>query len=120
MTDSESRQEPEPKKTRVRLPAPRKQLAVTLQRMEKLVQSETLKEAKVADLLMEMGRIQTRFLDIERDEKHTALVAENQRLRNQHIEDAEEIARLRGACRIGQHESFAAVVAKIGESNAKN
>jgi hypothetical protein len=76
--------EPQPeKKSRVRLCSPARQLASTLLRMEKLVQSETLKENKRADILIRQSEIQLFLLREQQDEKYDAIVAENERLKTE-------------------------------------
>lgn len=71
------------KKTRVRLKSPRLQLQVTLQRMEKLAQSGTLKEGKAADLLMSMADLQKMLLQLDLDEKRDAAIQENETLKKE-------------------------------------
>jgi chromosome segregation ATPase len=70
------------KHARVRLAAPKKQLERTIQKMTKL--SETaMKPEKLVDLLIWMGRLQVRLLDMDRDAKKDALVEENERLKSE-------------------------------------
>jgi hypothetical protein len=82
------------KKTRVRLKSPRLQLQVTLQRMEKLAQSNTLKEAKAADLLMSMAELQKMLLQLTLDEKKDTLEEEHAAAVAQKEADARRIAQL--------------------------
>jgi hypothetical protein len=81
-------------KTRVRLKSPRLQLQVTLQRMEKLAQSNTLKEAKAADLLMSMAELQRMLLQLTLDEKKDTLEGEHAAAVAQKEADARRIAQL--------------------------
>jgi len=78
-------QSKEPAKRRVRLAAPKKQLERTIQKMTKL--SETaMKPEKLVDLLIWMGRLQIRLLDMDRDAidaKKDALIDENERLKSE-------------------------------------
>jgi hypothetical protein len=65
-----------------------------LQRMEKLAQSNTLKEAKAADLLMSMAELQKMFLQLTLDEKKETLQGEHAALSAQHAADAQHIQAL--------------------------
>jgi hypothetical protein len=87
-------QDEKPRIRRVRLLSPRKQLAVTLQRMEKLAQSNTLKETKLADLLLSMGDLQKMLLKLTTDEEQKTLQDEHAQLTEQHAADAARIAKL--------------------------
>jgi hypothetical protein len=93
-TQSDTEQTKSRSKTRVRLKSPRLQLQVTLQRMEKLAQSNTLKEAKAADLLMSMAELQKMFLQLTLDEKKETLQGEHAALSAQHAADAQHIQAL--------------------------
>ncbi len=92
--DDSERTRTSPTKTRVRLKSPRLQLQVTLQRMEKLAQSNTLKEAKAADLLMSMAELQKMLLQLTLDEKKDTLEAEHAALTAQHAADTQRIQEL--------------------------
>jgi hypothetical protein len=73
------------KHTRVRLAAPKKQLERTIQKMTKLSEA-AMKPEKLVDLLIWMGRLQVRLLDMDRDEKGAkkdALIEENERLKSE-------------------------------------
>ena len=87
-------QDEKPRIRRVRLLSPRKQLTVTLQRMEKLAQSNTLKETKLADLLLSMGDLQKMLLKLTTDEEQKTLQEEHAQLTEQHAADAVRIAEL--------------------------
>jgi hypothetical protein len=82
--DTPEQQSKEPASRRVRLAAPKKQLERTIQKMNKL--SETaMKPEKLVDLLIWMGRLQIRLLDMDRDAKDAkmdALINENERLKS--------------------------------------
>jgi hypothetical protein len=93
-TQSYTEQTKSRSKTRVRLKSPRLQLQVTLQRMEKLAQSNTLKEAKAADLLMSMAELQKMFLQLTLDEKKDTLEGEHAALSAQHATDTQRIQEL--------------------------
>ena len=82
------------KKTRVRLLSPRKQLAVTIQRMEKLAQSGALKESKLCDLLLSMADTQKALLKITLDEEYEKLETERDQLAEHHDVDAKRISEL--------------------------
>ena len=106
--DDSERTQTSQTKTRVRLKSPRLQLQVTLQRMEKLAQSDTLKEAKAADLLMSMAELQKMLLQLTLDEKKDTLEGEHAALSAQHTADTQRIQALeaqntelrRDACRV--------------------
>ena len=106
--DDSERTQTSQTKTRVRLKSPRLQLQVTLQRMEKLAQSNTLKEAKAADLLMSMAELQKMLLQLTLDEKKDTLEGEHAALSAQHATDTQRIQELeaqntelrRDACRV--------------------
>lgn len=79
---------------RVRLKSPRKQLQITIQRMEKLCQRDDLKPAKLADLLLSMGDLQKMLLKLTTDEETEKLTEEHAALRGQHDADTKRIATL--------------------------
>jgi hypothetical protein len=76
--------------------------------MEKLAQSNTLKEAKAADLLMSMAELQRMLLQLTLDEKKDILEGEHAALSAQHAADTQRIQELeaqntelrRDACRV--------------------
>jgi hypothetical protein len=73
------------KRTRVRLAAPKKQLERTIQKMAKLSEAG-MKPEKLVDMLIWMGRLQVRLLDMDKDEKEAkkdALIEENERLKSE-------------------------------------
>ena len=80
------------KKKRVRLLSPKKQLQVTIQRMEKRLQSDTLKESKAVDLLLAMGDLQKLLLKLTTDEERAALEEENKNLKEK-IEELTAVAK---------------------------
>src|SRR5437879_3505411 len=65
---------------RVRLPGPKKMLATVLQRMEKLVQTGTLAESKLADVLIRQSEIAHMLYRHETSTKRQRLIDENKRL----------------------------------------
>lgn len=92
--ENESQPQAQEKKKRVRLLSPKKQLQVTLLRMEKLAQSNTLKETKLADLLLAMGDLQKMLLKLTTDEETEKLETEHAELSAQHTASAQRIAEL--------------------------
>ena len=94
LSDDSERTQTSQTKTRVRLKNPRLQLQVTLQRMEKLAQSNTLKEAKAADLLMSMAELQRMLLQLTLDEKKETLEGERAALTSRHAADTQRILEL--------------------------
>lgn len=81
-----------PRIRRVRLLSPKKQLASTIQKMEKLAQSNTLKETKLADLLLSMGDLQKMLLKLTTDEEQKTLQDEHAVLSAQHAELTAHVA----------------------------
>jgi len=65
---------------RVRLPGPRKMLATVLQRMEKLVQTGTLAESKLADVLIRQSEIALTLYREQTSTQRRRLIDENKRL----------------------------------------
>jgi len=71
-----------PKRRRVRLALPRKQLERTIQKMTKL--SETpMKPEKLVDLMSTLAGLQGRLLDMDRDAKQDALMEEKKRVESE-------------------------------------
>jgi len=65
---------------RIRLPGPKKMLATVLQRMEKLVQTGTLAESKLADVLIRQSEIALMLYREQTSAQRRHLIDENKRL----------------------------------------
>lgn len=73
---------------------PRRQLEDSIQQFDTLLASKTLKESKIADLLVEKTSLQKMLLQLTLDEKRDEQTQEISRLTTQHTADAARVTEL--------------------------